>query len=989
MPISNTHSATPDPAAPAVPTSPGDGGGLALGWLRAELAATPDPTRQARLLADIAEAEEKAGDPAGALRDFLLAHEADPSLREPLESLAEQIENNISFKEIRDVVEALIDTSLSPDERVQALLLRALHERSSPDDSADALASIREAVNVEGAAPAERATATLALELLAGDARDSTAREEALAGRVQFASDPTWRALLLIDQARIAAEKGEVDTALGLLAEAKAQNSRATWTALTLEDELLRVHPGLPGTTEAGDRAERRARTLDAMGTLVRTGTADPAWGDAFGLPRWVREKARAADLWLTAGSAQGEVGKRDAAASALESAQSVVDTMSPPEKSVSEAIVTHARIRLADVSGNLALAAELAAKALPHESDGPRAAALALRIAQQAAAEGSRNAALDALEQALRHDPTSLPARVLQLDVLAHGDDMGALAAQLETAAEQLETDEARATAFLVAAYVWAALAGDPSSAKAALSQASILGAAPQVTGFLARTLASLQGDSGWYEDATRRLLVAREADAPSAWLGLELIALRDARNDSDGASKALRDLGELPEGRWMARVLEAFAPAARKSPEARATAEVAASAFAALRDLAVQEPDLQWAAAIGLAVAMRAHAAGDPSAARQQLREIATRKPDDLFVASYLGYLDRDAGDWDAASKTASNAGAAATDPELAATFYLEAGLEKWRAGDRAGAVALFEMAVPRAPAAARLMLSWARWGANPDDLEKRRQALVEAAALQGADAALSLERFATEVAVGNTDAAGHALAEADAGQNDALSLASALARLVWPDAANSPLALQQALERLAARGPEAALVAAAERVRIARESQDVEQVAQASRVWFEAGGALPAALEWIAAAVVLGDAREEMQARLAAASCLSGDARAALMARAALVHPRVDFDQHAPLVPGDSPIIRLANLDLSPPVAIRAAGQPCSRRSALSSARTPGSMRWRSRRGRFSWAGTSVRRRPPSRTCSRFAPTTSPLGRAFALVRNRRPT
>jgi thioredoxin-like negative regulator of GroEL len=895
------------------PPSHGDG---SLAWLREELAATGDAARRARLLVDLADAEQRAADPAAAVRDLLAAHEADPEFREPLESLAIAIETNSSFMGMDTVFEVLVDTSTSPDERVHALLMRGRHLSERLGDANAALASARDAVAVEGASPAERGSAFLALEAWAGRTGDAGARELGLAERAASARHPTWRALLLVDRARLAAARGDVDAALSLLGQAKAQNSQATWAALVLEDEVLRDHPGIEGTAQARARAAQSAHTHDAMATLVRTATDDAASGDALGVPGWVREPGRAVDLWLTAAAIQRDLGKLEEAGATLGSAQAIIEAMGDPERRLADAMATHARIRLADLAGEAPLAAALAARALPGEVDGPNAAALALRVAEQAAATGDRSEVLRALDQALRRDPTSLPARALQLDVLSDGDDMTAFAAQLEAAAEHLQADEARAQAFLVAAFVWGALANDPSSAKAALSQAAMFGASTQVTGNLARTLASLQGDAGWYEDATKRLFALRGKDATSVWLGLELFASRDARGDSDGARKALRDLRETPGGAWVAGVLAAFSPIGRAPAVSPASLEAPALGLTALQELATGEADAQWFTAVSVAAAMRAHAHGDIARARRHLRDSAQRRPEDVSVASYLGCLDRDAGDHDAAARTAADAGAAASDPELAAAFYLESGLEKWRLGHREAAVASFELAVPNARAAARLMLSWARWGAAPDNAESRRRAIDEAADLRGGDRALSLERFATEVALGNADSAARALGEVDAGPNDALALAAALARLAWPDAAIEPPALQRALDLVAAQGPHGALIAAAERVRIARESQDTESVVQAAGAWFRAGGGLPAALEWIAAAVALGDAREEMPARLAAASCLSGDARAALMARAALVHPRVDFDQHAPLVPGESPIIRLANLDLSPP-------------------------------------------------------------------------
>jgi tetratricopeptide (TPR) repeat protein len=899
---------TPDSTAP----SPGGGPG-SLDWLRAELGAAQDSGRKARLLTDIGDAEAVAGRAPAALEAYLAARSADPHLREPLEAISSLLQGGPPFEGAAAVFDSLVDASASADERVRSLLTRGLYHSERSADLNPALASLREAAAVAGASAAERAAACLLLEVMAGRAGDVATREHALAERELSEADPTWRALLLIDQARMAAANGEVDAALALLGEAKAQNSRATWAALVLEEEVLRNHPGLDGSAQAVARATARAQTLDATATLVRTANADALWGDAFGVPRWVREPGRAVDLWLTCAALQRDLGDLEAATTALGSAESVMATMADSERSVAATVLTHARLRLADVAGNRTLAADLAARALTSETDGPMAAALALRVAEQAAANGDHVAAMGWLDQALRRDPTSLPARALQLDALANGEDTSAFAAQLEAVAEQLETDDARIRAFLVAAYAWSALASDTSSAKAALSQASMFGASAQVTGYLARTLASLQGDSGWYEDATRRLFAALGPDPASMWLGLELVALRDVRGDAEGATKALLDLREVPGGGWPSRVLQAFSP---PSSAADSTGNATAVGRVALEELATGEPDVPWATAIGLAAAMRAQEAGDLAGARRQLRQLTQRAPEDLIVASYLGHLDREAGDHDAAAQTASNAAAALEDPELAAALHIAAGLERWRHGDRLAGVTSFVTAEQSATVAGGLALSWARWGANPDDTLARHRAIDGAAAYQQGDRALSLERFAVSVVGGDADAVGRALDEVDAGVDDTLSLAAALGRVAWSKAATDPVGLRRSVDRLAEQGPTAALLAAGERVRIARESHDMEQVARAAGGWFEAGGGLPAALEWIAASVVLGDPREEMQARLAAASCLSGDARAALLARAALVHSRVDFDTHAPLVPGDSPVVKLANLDLSPP-------------------------------------------------------------------------
>ena len=84
-------------------------------------------------------------------------------------------------------------------------------------------------------------------------------------------------------------------------------------------------------------------------------------------------------------------------------------------------------RIRVAEQTGDTALAAQLAEKRLATEEDGGLAAALAMRVAEQAAMVGNAPRALEALSRAIGSDPGCLPARALQLDMLADSADPGA----------------------------------------------------------------------------------------------------------------------------------------------------------------------------------------------------------------------------------------------------------------------------------------------------------------------------------------------------------------------------------------------------------------------------------------------------------------------------------------------------------------------------------------------------------------------------------
>ena len=557
---------------------------------------------------------------------------------------------------------------------------------------------------------------------------------------------------------------------------------------------------------------------------------------------------------------------------------------------------------------GDTALAGRIAAQRLAVETDPGLGAALAMRVAEQAAAEGDTTRALEALSRAIAFDPGCLPARALQLDMLAEGADASAFAGQLESFADHLGTDEARARSFLLAAYVWAVRAGDASGARAALSQAAMFGAPPAITGRLARSLASITGDAAWYEEATKRLLAAGGTESEAVSLYVELVRMRYARGDAEAAGRTLRELGATPRGAWLARVLEAFVPTTASGSGERARL--------AIEELATIETDPELSRGLSLVAALRAHAAGDTVAARARLRDLADRDAADPVVASYLADLDRSAEDHGAAARVASDAAAATSDPELAAALRLEAAFERWREGDRVAAVEEMEAAAGAAPLGARTALAWASWGVEPDSLDARRRALENAEHAGGDKLVLALERFAVEVGGEDPEGALASLIELDDSPDGSLGLAGAIARLVWSGGAGDAAAVRSATRRIAERGPGAKLLAAVEQVRLAREALDPEALALETRRWVEAGGGLPAAVEWLSAATALGQPREERAARLAVAEALSGDGRDAMLASAALLASRIDPETPVPLLAGGSARSRLANLELAPP-------------------------------------------------------------------------
>ncbi len=876
--------------------------------LRAELASTTDAARQARLLNEIGDVQERAGDEPAATRDYLAAYSADSTFHEPLEGLVRLLEKRRSLRNLGRLVDALVSVAAGPDEKVRALLMRAAYIADVGSDPVQAQISAREATAVPGAPTPERSSAWLALEVLAGRTGDAATREEALAQRVKLSTDPTWRALLLLDRARMRAAEGEIEAAIALVQEARSFESQASWTATVLLETLVREHPGIAESDEVRTRAEVQAVALEGLATLMQQAIADGARGDALGVPTWVRQRARALDGWMRAAEARRMLGQLALAASILERAAGVAGSTGGEEAHLAEAAVAGARIRIAELMGDTALAGRIASEQLATETDPGLGAALAMRVAEHAASHGDPAAALAALSRAIAFDPGCLPARALQLDMLADGSDPAAFAGQLEAFADHLGTDEARSRTFLLAAYVWAVRAGDASGARAALSQAAMFGAPPATTGRLARSLASIAGDAAWYEEATKRLLAAGGTESEAVSLYVELVRLRYARGDADAAGKTLRELGATPRGAWLARVLEAFAPTSAGDGAARARV--------ALEELAGIEADPELSRGLSLVAAMRAHAAGDTSAARARLRELADRDAADPVVASFLADLDRAVEDHGAAARVASDAAAATTDPELAAALRLEAGFERWREGDRVAAVEEMEAAAAGAPETAKMALAWASWGVEPDSLDARRRALENAEDGGGDKLVLALERFAVEVGGEDPEAALASLIDLDETPESPLGLAGALARLVWSGGAGDAAAVRSATTRIAARGPGAQLLSSVEQVRLARESADAEALALDTRRWVEAGGGLAAALEWLSAATTLGQPREERAARLAVADALTGEGREAMLASAALLAARIDPETPVAFVEGNSVRARLANLELSPP-------------------------------------------------------------------------
>ncbi|AKV01833.1 Exonuclease SbcC [Labilithrix luteola] len=938
---------TPPPSIPA-PPSPGLISGAsqlppapietieaiaaAVGRLRGEIDATMDKARRARLLHEAGEIQERAGEEPGAARDYLAAYNADTSFREPLEGLVRVLERRRSVSNLGKLVEALVAAASTPDERARALTERALFFDDVQKDLEGARGAAREATET-GAKPADLGAAWLTLELAAAKLGDAAQREEALAGRAELTIDPTWRGLLLVDVASLAAATGEITRALDIAARARSDGGEAAWLAAVTAERIVRADPGLKGSDEAHERAKSLAEVLEARADMIEASVDAAERGDALGVPSHLRQHAFAADALLSAAHAWRSANESSRAALALDRTLAVLDrARSAPsdpdsERAVAERkaaiaierVALNTRVRLAESTGDTALASSLALRRMEGEQDGGLVASLALRVAEHAASQGDVGSALDALGKATERDPLCAPARALKIDILEGSDQAARFALELEDLSTHCGTGDAQGRALLLAAYVWAARAHDSERARTALGQAAACGVGKELVARLGRSLASVRSDDAWYEDATRSLIECREkdqgADRPTdaaselPMLWVEIARLRLAQGDEAGASKATRTLRKLAEGAWLGRVLDGFTADG-------GDAEVAKDARTAVEELTESTTDPTMRRSLSLVCALRAHAAGDTSATIAHLKTLVEADASDPLVASYLGDLLRAAGDRAGAAHLATAlAEASDADDELRAARYLEAGFELWKLGDRSAAFASFEAASAARADAGEPVLAWAARGIDVDAVEGRRRAVERAMG----SAATSLERFALEATLGDPDVAERALADVDAAPNPNLRLAGALARLAWNRGQSDVDALHRALEAIAETGAAGSHAAAAEGLLLSRvhaAAPGDDDVVAAAKAWLDTGGGAAAAMEWFAAAMASGDPAKEVPARRAIADLLSDEAREAMHASATLLDAVLRPEETLPLVNGTSPAARLANLELSPP-------------------------------------------------------------------------
>jgi tetratricopeptide (TPR) repeat protein len=881
-----------------------------LALLRSEEPLEQDTTQQAILHHECGVLEEARGDEAAAAREHLAAYNSEPDFREPLEALVRLYGRKREDRSLPKLLESLVDAARSPGESARALWELAGYRQQVENDLVQARSCLEAAVETS----ANDAACWLELELVAAKQNDVEARIRARDARQNLVADPTWQGLLLVELAEICAEASDMARAASLLDTVVALDGRARFRSRLVLEDLAR---------RASD-AELMAHALEGQAELIAQALEDPEVAERSGIPRLMCTPEQAADAWVRAGELRRRAGDAWGAVAALSAAAQRVE---------GDGLVARLRIAAADATGDEAAAVDIAREQLARGVDGPAGASLWLRLARAAEQEQDDDKALRAYDKALDLDPDNVVALTLRTDLLAAGADASALATAIEAEARVAGSQAAQARQHVTAAYVWSVRAGDMERGQRSLERALELGLPGDRMCRIARTLASLSGDPAWYADATRQLLELVNVPSERAALYFELGRARLLSGDDAGALEAFAMLAASGDGgtngdAWLGRVLAAYAVGVRPDGEGAAAP---AREKGVLLDLARVEPEAQLARGLVIVAAMAAAREGRLADALELLHAEHRRDPGDVAVALCLADLERGRGNVELAATTLSSCAGALQEPALAGSLQLEAGLLLWRAGERRRAVEAFEEAVPYAPDAAHVVLSWALKAAAPDDLDGRRRAADLADDIEADRAGAALERFGIAVASGDRNGGASAalehLDELEAGGD--LAVAGALGRLL---VGGEPALIERALDRLEELGGAAASLVRAERYRQARfVARDGEAALRAARLWGEEDGSRAALLEWLSAAYAADNREAEIDARRAFASQLEGELAIAIDASAALmdlVHRPAD----APTgLASRSELARLVNLELTPPgaeparrsIALRAAG------------------------------------------------------------------
>jgi hypothetical protein len=882
-----------------------------VGALRAEHDATTEGRARARLLSTMAAIHEARDDLAAAARDELAATNAEPALLEPLESLIGIARRRRSQKNLDKLVERLARVARTGPERQRSAFELATRYLAlgQLDDARDTLErSLAEAP--------DDAAAWLALEVLAGRAADPGLRERALTGRVGVTGDAEWRALLLLDCARLREEAGDPDACLALLRQAKDEH-------LT----LYTLGRWERSATRAGRPAEAREAS-EAAAELLERALGDAGVAQRHSVPEALRSREHVAAAWLRASEWARREGDLSRSAALLHRAAETA----PNERllEVGRLLTTTEPEARED-----ALRARLAQQPPSRE-----AGALWLRVFDSAHERGDASAAAQALNAALEAAPESLRARALHIERLeAEPTGAGYVALQKREAEAG-----ARAPALAFAALVSALdYDGNETTRREASSQAQVLllaareaGMSALVSAELGRILASHCEDTAWYEQATEELLPHVAGPERNDLLG-ELARARLLRSDFAGVDQTLeglesstltsatlqayvtpqlqREQGHVEPrlehaGRWEATLRRRHgAGAPRGDGRGGLPREVLGAALAGVwRQLSHRGPvDAQRAAQVKL----------------RTLHEEAPESP--AVTAALADMLTPD--DPGAAAAVLARSAELQGDDALAAAWHLRASVLSWRTSKRGAALQQARKANTRVSQAAAPWLTWLLRALGDEGAAQVSSEQMSSA--QGAPSSLDEDRgtfAALEHAAARLHRGDGALDELERAARDDDAAAWLLA-LASPDLRSAPDGTAP-WEELEARSevPAGTLSALAYGTEASArgDAASTEATLAAAKEWALCGGGLDAMLAWLTEAQALGRADEDAEARSALGTLLGSEelrASGALLRALDSVLRGLPPETGAPEVAfaGDAPsrsaAVRWAELELSP--------------------------------------------------------------------------
>ncbi len=847
-----------------------------LVWLREELeGARPD--RVAAVRHEVGVVEQLAGRDSVAVREHLAAANALPRFKEPVEQLIVLIERHRSFKNLPTLLDHSCKTADGPEELARSLILRGwaalVHER---DD-------VKASAALEGAltARSEDPIASFSLEWASRRLGNREAYTRALELRVAAARG-AWAGILKLDLAEALAANQEYERAHRLLIEIAAAHPELCFRALELSALV-----GRRATQPEWILASLQVRTDLILAAL------DNDLDATAKVPPSARQRSRALHHLLETARLEQSRG-RDAAAFAALTRASDLDPDSP--------IVTHGLLRQAFALEQHTALEQHAPRVMsalpPHE-----AAALWTQLGQSRLARNEPLCALEALDRALELEPTQAVPRSLAFDLLRGTRNDRGYASALEQLALVLDDPKARQRHWLLAAHVWASAALDNAAAQRALTEAEAAGAAPLTCIRVSRGLAHATGDQAWFARATQASLELEQA-ADRAGAALQLWRLAVLGSDTGEADKLLGLLEAVPEGRFAARLIRAYV-----APDnALGSAE-------ALHALALHEPDAGRRGLLEWSSALRLRRADSELPAIERLRSVHSEQPANLVVAGTLaGLLERTGAPNEVAAVLRASA-AARSELAFAASLYVDAGLRSWHAGDAEAALGDFTAAERRSSGSASAFVAWL----NRNDDAGKTVSSDDARSRAGAERLMrAVERVAPVPAPGAQQLAELNAVARTAGDDtgDGLLGAARLLLLIYGRASGTRTD-PGALERFALLNADCAELADTWRYLDAISQSEVlpKSLEENARRWAMSSKQLAAALEWLGAAQRVGYREREIDAWHWLASLTPDSVAEAARANAALVAHLCQIER-APIVAGDSPEVRLTNMETAIP-------------------------------------------------------------------------